>query len=76
VRDLNLVNDYLRRTLQIPSEQIRKLTSPNQEDSTLLEVRAGNEPDVLPTYENIVNAFKEITEKTKPQEIVYQETWV
>ena len=71
VRDINLVDDYLKRTLQIPAERIRKLTSPNQEDLTLLEARAGNEPDVLPTYENIVNAFKEITEKAQPQEIVY-----
>lgn len=71
VRDINLVDDYLKRTLQIPAERIRKLTSPNQEDSTLLEAKAGTEPDVLPTYENIVNAFKEITEKAQPQEIVY-----
>lgn len=70
-RDINLVDDYLKRTLQIPAERIRKLTSPNQEDSTLLEARAGNEPDVLPSYENIVNAFKEITQKAQPQEIVY-----
>ncbi|MEG5043498.1 caspase family protein [Microcoleus sp. B4-C1] len=71
VRDINLVDDYLQRTLQIPAERIRKLTSPNREDSTLLEVRGGTEPDVLPTYENIVNAFKEITEKAQPQELVY-----
>ena len=71
VRDINLVEDYLKRTLQIPAERIRKLTSPDREDSTLSEVRGGNEPDLLPTYENIVNAFKEITEKAQPQEIVY-----
>jgi hypothetical protein len=71
VRDINLVDDYLRQTLQIPAERIRKLTSPNQEDSTLSEVRAGNEPDVLSTYENIVKAFNEITEKAQPQELVY-----
>ncbi|MEG4076306.1 caspase family protein [Microcoleus sp. Pol14C2] len=71
VRDINLVDDYLRRTLQIPAERIRKLTSPNREDSTLSEVRGGIEPDVLPTYENIVNAFNEITEKAQTQELVY-----
>jgi Caspase domain len=71
VRDINLVEDYLKRTLQIPAERIRKLTSPDREDSTLSQVRGGNEPDVLPTYENIVNAFKEITEKAQPQELVY-----
>lgn len=71
VRDINLVDGYLQRTLQIPAERIRKLTSPNQEDSTLSQVRGGNEPDVLPTYENIVKAFKEITEKAQPQELVY-----
>ena len=71
VRDINLVEDYLRRTLQIPAERIRKLTSPDREDSTLSEVRGGNEPDGLPTYENIVNTFKEITEKAQSQELVY-----
>jgi hypothetical protein len=71
VRDINLVEDYLKRTLKIPAGRIRKLTSPNQEDSTLSAVKAGTEPDVLPTYENIINAFKEITEKAQPQEIVY-----
>jgi hypothetical protein len=71
VRDINLVEGYLQRTLQIPAERIRKLTSPNREDSSLSEVRAGTEPDVLPTYENIVNAFKEITQKAQPQELVY-----
>src|ERR671932_12580 len=45
VRDINLVDDYLKRTLKIPAERIRKLTSPNQEDSTLSQVRGGNEQD-------------------------------
>lgn len=71
VRDINLVDDYLQRTLQIPAERIRKLTSPNRENSTISEVRGGTEPDILPTYENIVNAFNEITEKAQPQELVY-----
>jgi hypothetical protein len=71
VRDINLVDGYLKRTLQISGARIRKLTSTNQEDSTLSRVRSGNEPDILPTYENIINAFKEITQKAQPQELIY-----
>ncbi len=68
VRDINLVETFLKQTLQIPPERIRKLTSPNQEDTTLLEARSAQEQ---PTYENIVNAFKEITEIAQPGEQVY-----
>lgn len=71
VRDINLVNDHLKKTLPIPAERIHKLTSPNLEDSTLLEVRSALEQDILPTYQNIVSAFQKITETAQPQEIVY-----
>ena len=69
VRDINLVDTFLKETLKLPAESIRKLTSPNQEDAALLEVRSAQEQE--PTYENIVNAFKEITELAQSGEQVY-----
>ncbi|MBD1849506.1 caspase family protein [Leptolyngbya sp. ST-U4] len=69
VRDINLVDTFLRQTLEIPPERIRKLTSPNQEDAVLLEARSAQDEE--PTYENIIRAFSEITETAEPGEQVY-----
>ncbi|MFN6470491.1 MAG: caspase family protein [Nostoc sp. SerVER01] len=71
VRDINLVEDYLKKTLRIPEERFWKQTSPNPEISVLSELRGSQKPNVLPTYENIVNAFKEITDMALPGELVY-----
>ncbi|MDZ8028681.1 MAG: caspase family protein [Nostoc sp. DedQUE11] len=71
VRDINLVEDYLKKTLRIPEERFWKQTSPNPEISLLSELRGSQKPNVLPTYENIVNAFKEITDMALPGELVY-----
>ena len=68
VRDINLVETFLKQTLQIPPERIRKLTALGQEDTALLEARSAVEQ---PTYENIVNAFKDVTEIAQPGEQVY-----
>ena len=69
VRDINLVDTFLKGTLKIPTERIRKLTSPNEEDTALLEAKSAEDQD--PTYENIVNAFSEITKTANPGEQVY-----
>ena len=74
VRDINLVEDYLKRTLNLPTEKLWKLTSPNPEDPTLAEVRsaqAAAQPQRLPTYENIVTAFHEVTTAAQPNDLVY-----
>lgn len=68
VRDINLVDTFLQETLKVPVDRIRKLISPNPEDSTLADVRSTG---IDPTYENIVNAFTEITESAQPGEQVY-----
>ncbi|MCU0550342.1 MAG: caspase family protein [Leptolyngbya sp. Prado105] len=68
VRDINLIETYLKTDLQVPPERIRKLIAPNPEDTVLLEVRSAQEE---PTYENIVKAFKEITATAQPGEQVY-----
>lgn len=69
VRDINLVDAFLKETLEVPVERIRKLTSINKEDTALLEARSVQEQE--PTYENIVNAFNEITRTAQPGEQVY-----
>ncbi|WP_088892427.1 caspase family protein [Leptolyngbya ohadii] len=76
VRDINLVDTYIRQTLQVSPDQIYRLTSPNLEDSASKR-GAAQEPDrlstkdILPTYENIVRAFQQITDRAKPGEQVY-----
>lgn len=66
VRDINLVADYLLKTVKIPSERIFKLTSPNPEVAETLTTK-----DLEPTYANIVAQFKAITELAQPGEQVY-----
>lgn len=69
VRDINLVETFLKNTLKIPAERIHKLVSPHLEDIGLLTKRSAQNPD--PTYENIVNIFRQITATAQPGEQVY-----
>ena len=66
VRDINLVADYLLKTVKIPSERIFRLTSPNPEVAQTIATK-----DPEPTYANIVAQFKAITELAQPGEQVY-----
>jgi hypothetical protein len=66
VRDINRVADYLQNTLKVPSQQILRLTAPNPDAPKNSAIT-----DPLPTYENIVGKFKEITEIAQPNEQVY-----
>lgn len=70
VRDIDKVADYLDRSLQILSDRLTRLTSPLQDTNSLADVRAIKQ-EIKPTYENIVNAFQEITEKAQSGEQVY-----
>jgi hypothetical protein len=69
VRDINLVEAFLKETLKVPAERIRKLISPNRE-ATALPMGA-SDPDQEPTYENIVTAFKALTDSIQPGEQLY-----
>ncbi|MEG4172844.1 MULTISPECIES: caspase family protein [unclassified Microcoleus] len=67
VQDINHVETYLKDTFNLTSDQIIKLTAtasdnPNQPQEP---------PELLPTYENIVAKFKELTAKAQPQDQVY-----
>ncbi|MBI4781639.1 MAG: caspase family protein [Oscillatoriophycideae cyanobacterium NC_groundwater_1537_Pr4_S-0.65um_50_18] len=66
VRDINLVADYLERSLQLESHQVVKLLSPNPEVSDL-QVPS----EQLPTYANIVKQFQTLIYQAKPGDQVY-----
>ena len=70
VRDIDLVANYLKKTLGVPEQQIWMLTAPVEESNQLGAIRAeaGN---TLPNYANIVNAFAEITAAANPGDQVY-----
>lgn len=71
VRDINLVDDFLKQTLQPPPKQIYKLLSPNPDNAILQDLRAAEAPTILPTYANIVDAFQQITDQAQPNDLVY-----
>lgn len=67
VRDINYVEAFLKNTLEVPQAQIFKLTASQFDGSNLPK-----EPqEQLPTYENIVAKFKQLTELAQPQDHVY-----
>jgi hypothetical protein len=67
VRDITHVEAFLKRQFNLPSEQNYKLTASNGDGSS----EPSEPPEQLPTYENIVRKFQEITEKAQPQDQVY-----
>jgi hypothetical protein len=69
VQDIDLVAGYLEK-LNIPGIQITRLTSPIPDTNSLADVRSARQ-EMPPTYQNIVNAFKDITEKANSGDIVY-----
>ena len=69
VRDINHVDSYLQQSLQVPPAQIFRLSSPIEEDKALLTARSA--ADRKPTYQNIVEAFKEITDIAQTGDRIY-----
>lgn len=70
VRDIDKVADYLEKSLRIPTEQITRLTSPLPDTNSLADVRSARR-ELPPTYQNIVQAFNDITENAQAQDLVY-----
>jgi hypothetical protein len=68
VRDIDKVASYLAKSRKIPAEKVTKLTSPLPNTHSTADARSAELP---PTYENIVNAFKTITDTANPGDIVY-----
>lgn len=70
VGDIDLVDSYLKETLKIPQNQIWKLTAPVEESNELSAFRSAR-GNILPTYENIVKAFAELTAAANSGDQVY-----
>lgn len=68
VRDIDLVEAYLKNALGVAESNIWKLTAPSPDDSQLADIRSAETP---PTYQNIVEAFKTVTAAAAPGEQVY-----
>ena len=66
VRDIDLVAEYLDKTLKIPGKRLYKLTASNPEVSSVVEAE-----EALPTYANIVGAFNAITREAPEESQVY-----
>lgn len=66
VQDVLLIEDFLRTRLDVPGEQIIKLTSSSSETGKPLEPSAQ-----WPTYENIVRSFLKLEELSQPGDQVY-----
>ncbi|MEG4455537.1 caspase family protein [Microcoleus sp. N9_A1] len=67
VRDINNVETYLKDTFNLTPDQVIKLTATASDNPNQPQ-----EPsELLPTYENIVAKFKELTAKAQPQDRVY-----
>lgn len=67
VPDINHVETYLKNTFNLTPDQIIKLTATASDNPE----QPQEPPELLPTYENIVNKFKEVTAKAQPQDLVY-----
>src|SRR5260370_36085371 len=66
VRDISHVENFLRNKLQVPPRHILKLTS------TVGGTAEPPEPrESWPTYENMVGAFRRLTETAKPGHQIY-----
>lgn len=67
VRDINHVETYLKDTFNLNPNQIIKLTATASENPQ----QPKEPPELLPTYENIVAKFQEVTAIAQPQDQVY-----
>lgn len=66
VRDIHHVEAFLKNNLQVPPAQIVKLTASNENSNQPKESL-----EQLPTYENIIGKFQELSELAQPQDQVY-----
>ena len=70
VRDIDKIGDYLEKSLQISTEHITRLTSPLPNTNSTSDVRSARK-EMPPTYQNIVQAFKDVTETAQAKDLVY-----
>jgi hypothetical protein len=67
VQDVGRVEAFLRNKLNIPAEQIIKLTSSNVSG----QAEPSEPPSQWPTYKNIVDGFKRVTDAAQPGDQVF-----
>src|SRR5215204_6483750 len=67
VRDIKHIETFLRNSLGLTDDDITTLTASNQSGSH----EPAEPKKQWPTYENMVRAFKKLTEKAQPGEQVY-----
>ena len=68
VRDIGLVEDYLKQTHNLQDEHLIKLTSSNDPNNPSQPLE---DPSLWPSYKNMVAKFKQITEMAEPNDRVY-----
>lgn len=68
VRDINLIEGFLKGELHIPSTHILKLTSTVSQDDLSKPIESG---DQLPTRQNIVNSFYKLGSMVPSGSLVY-----
>ncbi|MDJ0898682.1 MAG: caspase family protein [Xenococcus sp. MO_188.B8] len=68
IRDIDLVANYICKSLNVPQKKIWKLTSPFEKAKSQ---SASRFQEAKPTYKNIVKAFSEITNQAQSGEQVY-----
>ena len=66
VRDIGHVETFLTSHLNIPTQNIHKLTATNSGNAQPSEPK-----EEWPTYENMVDQFKRLTEQAQPGDFVY-----
>jgi hypothetical protein len=66
VRDISQMEEFLKGRRGVPTEHILKLTATSADTGRLCEP-----PTRWPTYENMVAAFRQLTQMAKPGEQVY-----
>ncbi|HTQ79785.1 MAG TPA: caspase family protein, partial [Thermoanaerobaculia bacterium] len=78
VRDIRRVETYLQTRLGLPAERITKLTAtapetppPVTRDDAPPPMQPTEPKERWPTYENIVAAFRQVTEEAQPGDRVY-----
>ena len=68
VRDITLVEEYLKKSYNLQDENLLKLTSSNDPNNPKQPLE---DPSLWPSYKNMVAKFQQITEMAQPNDRVY-----
>jgi hypothetical protein len=68
VRDITLVEEYLKKSYNLKDDNLLKLTSSNDPNNPNQPLE---DPSLWPSYKNMVAKFQQITEMAQPNDRVY-----